>query len=580
MGHRRSEPGVRAAASRAWHRLGDPAALSQPAAWWFAPVGFMGPVLVDPLRLGGSPAFWFAVALAGQFVVALGFWVGQRVVVRLPRPLGPFGTLGVVIVVVITRGVLLAWMTQVGGYSADLELFYRTIGSIPLIGGALILSGLVASVRSEHRATMQTLEEQREQLQVVQATLDGRLAEIRDQLRQQVAATLDPQIRALEAALGAAAAGRQSVPLSQLQALVDHDVRDLIDELGEDRDLPVVSPPPVRSHGRQRGRLPTSLAMSKALRPVLQGVIVGAAATASVSRALQPVPAITYCLVLAFVTAAVLAVARLLLARWSPPTLVALIAATALGGAATWSAVVIVAAAGVASPDSLRAGGLAYGAACGLGLAIYGAVDDHRASLEADLATIVGDLTASTSTLRRRSWVARRRLSLLLHGSVQSALHAAILRLGANPTPRPEDILRARDDVAAAFALLNAPPVARVPISVTLEGISTTWAGHCDVTWSVSDQARGRLETDTETCECVAEIAREATHNAIVHGHATEVSIAITCREGRTFVSVRDNGRLSSGEPGTGTAMLDEMCSSWSRTPTPDGTVLTSELMA
>lgn len=578
MGRRGSAPGLRGAWATAWRRLGDPVALSQSAAWWFTPVGFVGPVLVDPLRLGGSPAFWIAVAGVGQIIVALGFWLGQRVVRALPQSFAPLGTLGVVILIVLMRGLFLAWATQEAGLTEGLELFYRTIGSIPMIGGALVLSALVACVRSEHRDVMNVLGERRDELERMQATLDGRLAEIHDQLRQQVADTLEPEIRDLEEALDAAAAGRTSVPLERLQALVDDDLRHLITELSNTQEEPTSPTPTSRRAVPSRVRLPATLPMSNALRPALQGVIIGAAATASVSRSLTVVPAITYCVAVALITAAVLALARLLLARWTPPTAIALVTATVLGGMATLSSVVITAALGIPSPDSLRGAGLAYGAACALGLATYRAVDSHRAGLEDDLADTVAQLEASTNTLRQRSWVARRRLSLLLHGSIQSALHAAALRLGSTREPDPETILRVRRDLAAALALLDAPPAAGVSLEETLDSIATTWAGHCDITWSITAEARRELGPGCDTCACVAEIAREATHNAIVHGRATQVSIDVSEVDGRVTVSVQDNGHLKGGEPGAGSAMLDEMCSSWSRTATASGTVLRTEL--
>ena len=578
MDRRSSTRRSRDAWSTAWRRLGDPVALSQSAAWWFAPVGFIGPVLSDSLRLGGSAVFWVVVASLGQLVVAGGFWLGQRTVARLPRSGAPLGTLGVVLAVVLARGVLLAWMVRAAGYTEGLELVYRTVGSIPIIGGSLIVSGLVACARSEHRAVMQSLGRRRDELILANAQLDGRLAEIQEQLRLEVHSTLDPRIGELETALDAAVSGRASVPVAELRALVDDDLRGLIRELATDQAIPTPPHSHERTAAAARVRFPATMAMSRALRPGIQGAMVGAAATASVARALPVIPAVAYCLTVGLLTAGGLMLARLVVARWTAPTMLAFASASAIGAVATFAAVGIADTTGMQSPGFIGTAALAYGAACALALAIYRAADDHRSDLEIDLAETVAGLESSASTLQRRAWVARRRLSLLLHGSIQGALHAAVIRLAAHPEPDPEDIIRVRKDVAAAFALLDAPPIEGVDLAMTLDSITETWAGHCDVTWSISAEAGECLDADSEARECVAEIAREGTHNAIVHGGATQVCITVTRNGDRIAVAVSDNGRPTAGQPGTGTAMLEAMCSSWSRSATSAGTVLHSEL--
>lgn len=521
---------------------------------------------------------WACIALAGQLVVLAGFWLGRRVLANLTGRMTALWTLGVVLGVVLARGYVIDLLAVAAGVGSGLELAYRTVSSIPLIGGALLVSGQIACARAEHRAAMHALRTQQDELSKAQSDLDDQLARVDDRFRRSVQETLAPRVTELEAALDAAAAGQAEIPFAEIRDLVDNDIHVLINELARENWQPEPSRVVPEPRSAPRVRLSMRLPLASALRPELQGIAVGVAAFSSVSRNLTPVNAVAACMVFGLITVCLLEILRLLVRRgWLPTTLVIVLAGCA-GGAATYGAIRTTELLFTGFPSILHSAALVFGAIVALAIALYGAVGDHRRAVECEMSATVLGLEASTSQLRRRAWIARRRLSLLLHGSIQGALHASALRLGSLGSPTATDIAEVKREVSRAFALLDDPPHSDLDLEVVLESIVRTWHGSCDISWSISPEAAKCVRINQEIRECVGEIVREASHNAIIHGKATRVSVDVCLEADLVEITVQDNGEMAHERPGTGTSMLNEMCKSWNRTRNSIGTVLHAEL--
>jgi hypothetical protein len=196
-------------------------------------------------------------------------------------------------------------------------------------------------------------------------------------------------------------------------------------------------------------------------------------------------------------------------------------------------------------------------------------LDNERSRVEQDLQRENETLTHELAVYDQRIWVFRKSWQLMLHGTVQAALTAALTRLSV---PTQDEGLRTalvRQDIARAEVALQASPVRELDLHRSIAELSTTWRGVCDVSVKVSERAARALKRNFEVMFGVNEIMREAVSNAVRHGGATQVEIEIDRESDEVidFVS-KNNGKpvRSDFSKGVGSQMLDELTLEWKLT--------------
>jgi signal transduction histidine kinase len=200
-------------------------------------------------------------------------------------------------------------------------------------------------------------------------------------------------------------------------------------------------------------------------------------------------------------------------------------------------------------------------------------------SIEQDLQISVDELQVKLSILQQHEFVTRKELSYILHGSVQSALHVAAMRLASDIEPDANLLSTIRRDIEIAMARLETPASVDALLIDTLSDIVELWDGTCSVKWTLDHQTIRRLVDSPVAASCIAEITRECIGNAIRHGQATELWITITTQADRVTLTTIDNGTVETDwKPGLGSRMMNEMCLSWSHSKEPQGTRVTAEI--
>jgi anti-sigma regulatory factor (Ser/Thr protein kinase) len=220
--------------------------------------------------------------------------------------------------------------------------------------------------------------------------------------------------------------------------------------------------------------------------------------------------------------------------------------------------------------------GLIYGFA-NLG---YTILTSQRSSLIAELTSTLANLESTISLLSQKEWLSRRQIGYVMHGSLQSALNAAVLQLGAAKDPTPELIESVRGNIASALARVGFESGQSYSFEQAQQEISKIWAGTIETKWQVSTNALDALRNNPATSECLAEVLREAVSNASKHGKASRVEIAVNIEESELVLEAKDNGSfIATGKnQGLGTELLDDVCSSWSLEPDPNsGMILTAK---
>ena len=185
------------------------------------------------------------------------------------------------------------------------------------------------------------------------------------------------------------------------------------------------------------------------------------------------------------------------------------------------------------------------------------------ASVEQELLHTKRELTwalaRETEVQRQRS----RTLAMALHGPVQTAVGAGIIRLenAAKSGEIPEPLINEVSDLI--FNSLE--QLQRVSDSVDLNQVFTelgdTWEGICAIQTRHSKAILKRAQQDAVSASLVAECVPELSFNAIKHGEAKNISIEILKPKNDTIqILVEDDGKKFTEGPklGLGLKHLNE----------------------
>jgi len=567
---------------RLWESLGYASSLSQRAVLWYLPLSVAGPIFIDRARFGGSVSAWLAIALAGQVGLMVVFEVARRVIHRHdPQGSRPAATLVAIVLAFTLRAMVLALLTYQAGFSAIVELPYRVTSGLTSGLAIILVICLVIRASDVHRDLVGVLDARLASLSALDVSMQGRLAEIIRGITAFVASKVDPLVDTLDRVLDEVAGGAQvTASVQYLRHAIDDVLRPLSHQLSSDRvDLDVLAVPEPAVPTR-RLSIPGTFELGRAIAPKTCAVLVMLAGVAPATRQLTPLGVMTFLVVLGLWVLVVLGCIRLLLGRLRAPVGVGIFVITVAVTLVVPSGVIIMAFISLPVPDYVMIPAGIVGALLGSLTSIYYVVSERRIVIESQLIAAVEALELSVSRLRQEAWIGRRRASYILHGSLQSALYAAILRLSANPAPDEALIAEIRSDILKATAKLGQTAEPVVSLGDRLAETANQWSGPCDVRWSVSPDAERLLMTSVTGAECVAEIVREGVGNAVRHGGAGSVMVAVDARVERLVIVIDDDGRSIDGQahPGLGSRMLDEMCVSWTRESTDQGTRLEAEL--
>jgi signal transduction histidine kinase len=190
----------------------------------------------------------------------------------------------------------------------------------------------------------------------------------------------------------------------------------------------------------------------------------------------------------------------------------------------------------------------------------------QRRDAEVEMTRVVSDLAILNSQLRQEVWLNRRRIASVLHGSVQAALYASAIRLAKNESPTVEEIEAVQHDIAQAISKLESGDGTESFVSV-LEQIREVWEGAVEVELpAMHDEILHQLESNPVASACAAEVVREAVSNAVKHGKAEHVVIALEATNPHLLgITVTNDGQPLPAEieAGYGSSILDEVAFTW-----------------
>ncbi len=192
----------------------------------------------------------------------------------------------------------------------------------------------------------------------------------------------------------------------------------------------------------------------------------------------------------------------------------------------------------------------------------------------AEIQKVNSEIKHELDLLDQAVWVAQRKWSYIIHGTVQGALTVASSRLEMSAKPDEKLKLAVRADIERAKTVLSSPPNFDRPLKELLGEIVDTWQGVCDVEYQIAPSAQQALEKSKTSTTCLIEILKELVSNASRHGGASKFWLnAYLNSKGDLSIVAGNNGKVMSGELSTGLGfeMITKLTKNWSLTGTTSG---------
>ena len=166
------------------------------------------------------------------------------------------------------------------------------------------------------------------------------------------------------------------------------------------------------------------------------------------------------------------------------------------------------------------------------------------------------------SRLRQQLWLGKKALAMELHGSVQATLQALAFRLSRMKETNMEELQQILSSVRQALARIeNQEYLAGQPFGLLLEELRDLWEGTADVSWTIDSLATSELEQDLGLARCSFEVIRESVTNAVKHGSASSISIALTSTDNVLRLSITNNGSMTENQQDSlGSELMDQLC--------------------
>lgn len=539
--------------------------------------------MLDPSRVGGTVPDWFTSALVGQGVLMLSFFVSSLVLRHISHPrFRPVFVLLSLAVAACMRAITLVVVPAALGITDTRELGYRIGAALTTQTGMLIIFALLVSAYDYHRTLASDLREQEQSLDLTNRTMQGRLEEMRELTVMQVHQLVTPLITELDRAAERAAHQENHESVNRLiRQIVDDELRPLSHTLVNDEvelEIPEAAPARVR----YTIPLPESLRLRQVLMPLTLGLVTVLLALSPTIRELQGLEAFAFPLASGLFVGLIIALINTLIGRVSAPLWLAVILAGAIVGGAFLGAWFVQALLGLPLPPRLATVVVVTGALVGVLLAMYIAVTERRIVTEDLLRVSVESRLRAASLLRQRAFVMRRQLGHAIHGPLQSACHAAAMRLAAEPYPSAQLLVDVRDDLARAVTKVSEQTAPYVMLIDTLTDIAALWQGTCEVEWVLDHRTIRVIAENPAAAVSLGEIVRECVTNSVKHGAATKARITIERSADGVAVTASDNGRQRAINVthGLGSRLLDELSVEWERTFRDDGAIVTAQLAA
>ncbi|WP_296632579.1 hypothetical protein [Rhodoluna sp.] len=557
----------RTSLSAAIDNAAGPIAVSNRVLIQFAFPSITGLIALNLNRFIQNPTAWFAISLSAYIATVIPLLIFRSTIAPTQnRTRMRLRTSIAFLIAGLIRGfVVFVVGTQLGVIPAE-ELLLRLLNAPLFVYGAVATFAIFNASRLRHLDTLQKLEIEKATLDELRGGIRERIKMQKLELLQRIQTVLKPAIEDVSKQISKKSKGVDVS--SKLQNIVETVVRPLSHDVGLtdefEAEVKVAAKRAVGAGFKQNW--PGSLSVGQMIvAPYITF------ATASVALGFLAVMAPNHIALAGFISLAVVylgfeAISRLLVRVWLP-AFFAFITATI---AATIPPVIAVNLMSFALTPVPFGGSIQFVMFSWIitWISFYMQfLRTQRAAAEAEMTSAIAELAILNSQLRQAAWMNRRKLAAILHGSVQSALYAAAIKLAKADKPTKKEIKAIQEDISASVRKLEQADGGE-SLSEVIEQIQQVWAGAVNITVSpISNELKITFEKHPIAASCVAEVIREAVSNSAKHGKANNIQISVRENEaGLIAVEVSNDGKPVAVDckPGYGSSIFDEVAFSWS----------------
>lgn len=532
--------------------------------WIYAFLSF----LLDVVLLNNWSPIWILIYVVTFGEVVLLAWVYRAAVLNRFEINSSWLNLGVAGVLGMIKNVTVAPLAMHFGMLEEPLWSFRFFGGFTLGAGIFLFAGLALGARTEHTAVMAQLTAVQNSLLALRNSSKARLAEANEALAKNARDLLLPKLDQLLALVRNYSASGAAV--GSLRELIQNDVRPLSDALSStaiemaENPLMLTEVPKRYDLFKPRVELrglirPNAAAISNGLGGLLLAyAIMGAPRSNGVLYLSVVSWALAWAVKLAIPAGlkvsrrtAIWALVALGSAMFVPMYLFALTEVEESNE--PWLLLVLL-------PSSLVSLML---------FAFSESLDRDRVAVRAVIEAENQQLAHDQALFEQQLWLGRRAWQFVIHGTVQSALTAALTRLQSSPEPEQYVLNRVVEDIERARKALTSSPTRTIDLPDSINQLQATWRGICEIRTNISDRASRALQKNNDACQCVNEIIKEAVSNAIRHGEAKAVTIDIERQDDFNLeITVSNDGipLLAQNQLGVGSRLIEELTTDWSLT--------------
>ena len=541
-----------------------------PLFWFALPVYFLLSFSFDVFLAQSWRIEWLYIAVLSFAAVALLAYGVKKLVIEVfyaRRPAGLINFLAIAVLGAI-KNVLVGELAVLYGLVDTVDWAFRIYGGAGLSIAVLLAFIFILGERVDHNSTIAELEATRAQLMQHRAEAAELLETERLELMLQTQSTLLPTLDSIQKNL-ARASGRSGA-VEELRELIQNQVRPLSKLLSQTARKMSVAPAPSKAKKPEAKMLQESFLVKPLIAPgsMLIMVLLG---TWFLSYIVLGIEAANWGILYSLASWLVIVLAKFMIPnnlkmKRAHGVLLLMLIGLIASNASYWPLKEF---SSNFQEDILLLLVVLNIIGCVVGFA-------YSKSYQTDRLEAVRQMTRDNNLLARevalfdqQMWIARRNWSFVVHGTVQSALTAAITRLGTDSEPEQFQVDLALSDLDRAAKALSQTPEIELDLSKALQNISSTWDGICQVKINITERATRALDRNSDARICVNEICKEAVSNAVRHGEAKRVDIEID-RSGDEilFLKASNDGRPieKSAVPGLGSKMFEELTVDWSLT--------------
>jgi hypothetical protein len=556
-----------------WYLLGLRSSLSFRLTLLFIFPGSLSPIFIDRADFGGSFMLWSGLILLAHsgFTITI-LIAGKLIHGSRQNESHPIATLIAFVCAQGIRGSILGFSTVFLGFTDDPKLAFRIVSGGVFISTVLSVIAISIAVFDEHSNLVKTLENKTDELSQLRTSMDTRLQEATKNLRQYAQQVVTPRIDQIDQLLVALkSGGNKDVAVHEMQEYVETELRPFSHLIAHDKSLQSLNVSAEKS--TKKLELPKSINLSQSMRPYVTTVLFFVTYVAAAQRTMTLVEALPFHAVTTALLIFYFGSFKKLFGNRDTPLAIGLVIGASIFASVGPLILFVEAFLPIDIPQNISSATFFVGLIFGFANLGYTILTSQRTQLASELTATIEDLESTISLLSQKEWLSRRQVGYVMHGSLQSALNAAVLQLGSASNPTPELIESVRGDIAGALARVGFESGQSYSFEQAQQEISKIWAGTIETKWQVAPQALEALRKNPATSECLAEVLREAVSNASKHGQATMVEIAVNIEDSAISLQAKDNGTsLNTGKTqGLGTELLDDVCSSWKLEPAPAG---------